>query len=227
MNTLISQIIYQCLNNQYEQNYNSVDECLNDVIEAYKVSQSIHDQSTEVRACDEEMKYLRYVNATILVVLIFVTGLFIYSQRQKIWNECCAAFIVLKQLNTFNTAGRPRNLISDVLEKDNAEAVFGRDGLNEPENQQPGAPIQQPVIANEEPVVPERQAVTPIQRPLVANEESVVQNQQPVTTNQRPAVSNQQSNQQSLIPTINRSVISSQETILEPENQGKHLYFKF
>ena len=222
MHTLTNQIIYQCLNNQYEQNYNSVDECLNDVVEAYKISQSIPDQPTESKTCDEELKYLKYLNASLLVVFVFVTGLFLYSQRRNIWKECCAAFIVLKQLNTIDTAGRPRNLISDVLEKDNAEAVFGRDGLNEPENQQPAAPIQQPEVQNRQAVVQNRQAVAPFQRPLVANEEPVVQNQQPVITNQRPTVSNQQSNQQSYNQTINRSVIPSQETILEPENQGKH-----
>ena len=222
MHTLTFQIIYQCLNNQYEKNYVSVEECLNDVIDAYKVSQLIPDQSTESRTCDEEMKYLRYLNATTLVILVFVTGLFLYSQRQNIWKECCAAFIVLKQLNTFATAGRPRNLISDVLERDNAEVVFGRDGLNEPVNQQPVAPIQQPVVANEEPVVQDRQAVAPIQRPLVANEELIVKNQQPVITNQRPTVSSQQSNQHSLTQAINQPVIPTQETILKPENQGKY-----
>ena len=162
MHTLVFQIIYHCLNDQYHQNYESIDECLNAVIEAYKVPQTRTnpDQSSELRTCREEFDYFRIVNVTILIILALVTCVFLNSQRQNIWRECLAAFAVLKQLNTFDTAGRPRNLVADNSEKDNDESGFVRGGLNEPENQQPVVPNQQPLVqTNNQPLIPNQEII--------------------------------------------------------------------
>ena len=162
MHTLVFQIIYHCLNEQYHQNYESVDECLNDVIEAYKIPQTRtnSDQSGDLRTCGEELDYLRIVNFTILIILVLVVVMFLYIQRRNIWKEFLAAFAVLKQLNTFDTVGRPRNLIADNSEKDNNESGLVRGELNEPEN-------QQPVIANQQPLVQTNN------QPLILNQEII------------------------------------------------------
>ena len=161
MHTLVFQIIYHCLNDQYQQNYESVDKCLNDVIEAYKIQETRtnHDQSSEFRTCGEELDYLRIVNVTILIILVLVTGMFLYSQKQNIWKECLAAFAVLKQLNSFHTDGRPRNLVADNSEKDKNESGLAPGELNEPENQQPVVPNQQPLVQTNNQLIPTQEII--------------------------------------------------------------------